>query len=178
MRSTLLLAGGLLLGTAAFVASHAQDKPSKPPTFAVLDVRKCFDKDRYEAIKDIDRELQGMADEIARKLKEAEPGDPRESQKLRDKLKGEYLVFFNRKQAEIYNEIRSVTEILGRERGYTLVLKADAPRLDGDEGENASAQIGYRGVLYHDPAVEITDEVLKRMNAAYAAKKGKKQKDF
>jgi len=178
MRSKLFLAACLALGMAAFVATHAQDKPPRPLRFGLLDLKACFDKDRYAAIKDIDGELQKLADEIARKLKEAEPGDPKEHQKLREKLRAEYLVFYNRKKAEIYNEIRSVAEIVGRERGYTLILKADPSRLDGDEPENMSTLIGQRGVLYHDPELEITDEVLKRMNAAYAAKRGKKEKDF
>ena len=179
MRSTLLLAACLVPGMAAFVASQAQDKPAAPPTrIGVLDLKLCFDKEHYDAILDVDQELQKMAEEIARKLKDSEPGDPKEYQKLREKLRAEYLVFFNRKKAEIYNEIRTVAEIIGKERGLSLILKIEPSRLGGDEAENPGALIGQRGVLYHDPALEITDEVLKRMNAAYAAKRGKKEKDF
>jgi Skp family chaperone for outer membrane proteins len=164
---------------AAFVASQAQDKPAAgPPRLGVVDLSKCFDKTRYEEIKDIDEELQKMAEGIARKLREADGGDPKELQKLRERLKGEYLVFYNRKKAEIYNEIRAIVDIIGRERGHTLVLRKESPRLEGDENESVGALIGQRVVLFHDPAIDITDEVLKRLNAAYAAKKGKKEKDF
>jgi hypothetical protein len=46
--------------------------------------------------------------------------------------------------------------------------------LDGEGPEPVSTSINSRGVLYHEPELDLTDEVLKRLNAAYAAKKGRK----
>ena len=151
MKSMLLLAACLVPGTAALVASQ---EPPRPPSFAVVDVQKCFALNRNDEMKDVDLELQKIAEQIA--------------QKLREKLKGGYMTHYHRKKAEIYGAIQGVTQILGKERGYTLVLEKNAPQPEGEELEG-----GRRGVLYHDPGLDITDEVLKRLNAAYAAKKGK-----
>ncbi|MBF0589120.1 MAG: OmpH family outer membrane protein [Magnetococcales bacterium] len=52
----------------------------------------------------------------------------------------------NRWTKKIFNNVREVTRVIGKERNYTAIFS---------KGQ----------VLYHSPAIDITDEVIKRVNA-------------
>ncbi|HXX94363.1 MAG TPA: hypothetical protein VEN81_12075, partial [Planctomycetota bacterium] len=70
-------------------------------------------------------------------------------------------------------------ELVARERGYSMVLRSERLPVLNDP-EPLSSQISGRALVWHDASSDITDEVLKRLNEAYAEqkKKDKKDKDF
>ena len=65
------LAAALILATGAGLAS-AQDKDKPTFKLGVVNLRTCFDKDKFERVKEIDAELQKLADEYAKKIQEIE----------------------------------------------------------------------------------------------------------
>jgi Skp family chaperone for outer membrane proteins len=161
----------------------------------VVNLRTCFDKDKYERVKEIDAELQKLADEYAKKIQEIEKkmvqlkeqidGLPPESKLRADKMlmfrrletdlkfekeygKAQYLDFYSDKKIEIYNEIRRVVGLIAQEQKYDLILRVEAPTLnDQQDPENVTQRINNRVVLYSHDSVDITTLVVERLNAEY-----------
>lgn len=69
----------------------------------------------------------------------------------------------NKHTVTIYNEIRDAIDEYGQDQGYTCILKAD-PKLELEPEESASEKINIRSVLYHDPAIDLTEEIIKSLN--------------
>ncbi len=72
---------------------------------------------------------------------------------------------------EMYGEVTKVVAAVAGERGLTLVLCRDADLVDTDETAELVAQIRNRKVLYSDPSLDITADVLARLNASYRSGK-------
>jgi len=189
------LAAALFLAAAAGTAS-AQDK-DKQPTFklGVVNLRTCFDKEKFERVKEIDAELQKLADDYSKRIQEIEKkmvqlkeqvdGLPPESKLRADKIlqlrrletdlkfekeygKAQYLDFYSDKKIEIYNEIRRVVGLIAQEQKYDLILRVEAPTLnDQQDPENVTQRINNRVVLYHHDSVDITTMVVERLNSEY-----------
>src|ERR1043165_547710 len=144
----------LTLAIGAGIASAGEQDKDKP-TFklGVVNLRTCFDKDKYERVKEIDAELQKLADEYAKKIQEIEKkmvqlkeqidALPPESKLRADKMlqfrrletdlkfekeygKAQYLDFYSDKKIEIYNEIRRVVGLIAQEQKHDLILRVDA----------------------------------------------------
>ena len=190
--AALILAAGA--GTAA-----AQDKDKPTFKLGVVNLRICFDKDKFERVKEIDTELQKLADEYAKKIQEIEKkmvqlkeqidGLPPESKLRADKIlqlrrletdlkfekeygKAQYLEFYSDKKIEIYNEIRRVVALIAQEQKYDLILRVEAPTLsDQQDPENVTQRINNRVVLYSHESVDITALVVDRLNAEYKKQK-------
>ena len=173
----------------------AQDKDKPVFKLGVVNLRTCFDKDKFERVKEIDTELQKLADEYAKKIQEIEKkmvqlkeqvdGLPPESKLRADKIlqmrrleadlkfekeygKAQYLDFYSDKKIEIYNEIRRVVGLIAQEQKYDLILRIEAPTLnDQQDPENVTQRINNRVVLYSHDSVDITNLVLERLNAEY-----------
>jgi Skp family chaperone for outer membrane proteins len=180
----------------ALAVSPVQEKPFK---LGVVNLRTCFDKDKYERVKEVDAELQKLAEEFAKKLQDIEkemerlqeqikglpPGSKLRQEKLaqfkrreadlkieRDLGKSIYLEFYSDKKIEIYNEIRRVVDLIGKEQKFDLVLRIEQPLLDEMDNETVTQRINNRVVLFHTEGVDITPKVLERLNAEH-----KKSKD-
>ncbi len=186
--AALILAAGA--GTAA-----AQDKDKPAFKLGVVNLRTCFDKDKYERVKEIDTDLQKLADDYAKRIQEIEKkmvqlkeqieGLPAESKLRADKIlqmrrletdlkfekeygKAQYLDFYSDRKIEIYNEIRRVVGLIAQEQKYDLILRVEAPTLnDQQDPENVTQRINNRVVLYSHDNVDITASVLERLNAEY-----------
>lgn len=200
---TTLLALAAGAGTAAApsfanAAEGGQDK-DKPFKLGVVNLRICFDKDKYERVKEIDADLQKLADDYAKKIQEIEKkmiqlkeqieGLPAESKLRADKIlqirrleadlkfekeygKAQYLDFYSDRKIEIYNEIRRVVGLIAQEQKFDLILRVESPTLsDQQDPENVTQRINNRVVLYSHDNVDITTAVVERLNAEY--KKGK-----
>jgi Skp family chaperone for outer membrane proteins len=189
------LAAVLILATAA----HAQDKDKAPFKLGVVNLRTCFDKDKFERVKEIDADLQKLADEYAKRIQEIEKkmvqlkeqveGLPPESKLRADKIlqlrrletdlkfekeygKAQYLDFYSDKKIEIYNEIRRVVDLIAKEQKFDLILRMEAPTLsDQQDPENVTQRINNRVVLFHHENVDITTQVIERLNAEYKKQK-------
>ena len=194
--STLLAAAVLAAGAGT---AWAQDKEKQGFKLGVVNLRICFDKDKYERVKEIDADLQKLADEYAKKiqdiekkmvqLKEQIEGLPAESKLRADKIlqmrrleadlkfekeygKAQYLDFYSDRKIEIYNEIRRVVGLIAQEQKFDLILRVESPTLsDQQDPENVTQRINNRVVLYSHESVDITNLVLERLNAEYKKQK-------
>ena len=72
---------------------------------------------------------------------------------------------------DMYAEITKVVAAVAQERGFNLVLYRDGTLVDTDETLELLAQIRSRKLLYSDDNLDITSEVLARLNATYRAGK-------
>ena len=74
--------------------------------------------------------------------------------------------------AEIYEEIRAAIDTIGKRDKYDLIVKVESPQLESSERLPAISQMIYhRPILYHDDALDLTDEVLQLLDEAWAKKK-------
>ncbi len=186
MTRFIVAAAALLL---AATAAPAQEKPFK---LGVVNLRTCFDKDKYERVKALDAELAKLGEELAKKLKDIEAEMERlqeqikglpQGSKLRQekiaqlkrleanrKIEGDlgktiYLDFYSDKKIEIYNEIRRVVEIVAKEQKFDLVLRIESSFLEEQDNETVTQRINNRVVLFHNESVDITAAVVERLNA-------------
>jgi Skp family chaperone for outer membrane proteins len=202
-RSAFLAAWMVLAGGAGVAIAGEQDKDKPTFKLGVVNLRTCFDKDKFERVKEIDTELQKLADEYAKKIQEIEKkmvqlkeqvdGLPPESKLRADKIlqlrrletdlkfekeygKAQYLDFYSDKKIEIYNEIRRVVGLIAQEQKYDLILRVEAPTLnDQQDPENVTQRINNRVVLYSHESVDITNLVVDRLNVEYKKQKGDKK---
>lgn len=75
---------------------------------------------------------------------------------------------------EIFDDIQRVVRNVAESRGYDIVLASD--KLPDEPAESATQirqQILLQKVLYWKPQVDITDEVVSKLNADYEARKSK-----
>jgi Skp family chaperone for outer membrane proteins len=164
----------------------------------VVNLKTCFEKDKYDRIKDIDVELQKKSDEYLRKLadidkrmvelKEQIDSLPRESPLRAEKMllfrraetdrkfeqeygRTKYLEYYSDKKIEIYNEVRRVVAMIAQQEKFDLILRVEAPLLEEQDPETVTQRINNRVVLYSHENVDITPLVLKRLNDEWAKSK-------
>lgn len=198
LRFPALLTAALALAAGSELAS-AQDKDKTSFKLGVVNLRVCFDKDKYERVKEIDADLQKLADEYAKKIQEIEKkmvqlkeqieGLPAESKLRADKIlqmrrleadlkfekeygKAQYLDFYSDRKIEIYNEIRRIVALIAQEQKFDLILRVESPILsEQQDPENVTQRINNRVVLYSHDSVDITTAVVERLNAEYKKQK-------
>ena len=122
-------------------------------------------KEMQSKLDKLDKEIQQLENKISTQRVAL---DPEALTKLGDELqkkRTERQRFWEDSQREIAslrarlftkmrNEILPIIQQIGKEKGYTLIV-----------------DLGDAGAIYWDPAVDITDEVIKRYNQQYAKKK-------
>jgi Skp family chaperone for outer membrane proteins len=190
----------------ALAQQNAVPKPPADPAQAafklgVVNLKTCFEREKYERIKEVDEDLKKKAEEFKKRLediqkklvtlKEQIEQLPRESalraERLRDFKRAEtdlkfeqefgramYLDFYNDRKIEVYNHIRKAVDVVGKAGNYDLVLRVDSPMLEESDPESPTQRINSRVVLFHNQGVDITEEVLKILNAEYAKEKAAK----
>ncbi|MDP6957837.1 MAG: OmpH family outer membrane protein [Planctomycetota bacterium] len=188
------------------MTSGMQDAPKeqKPLKIGVVNLKHCFDKDRYERIQALDVELQALAGEYAKGVE----GTRKKIENIRMQLEGltpelksywdkanelkqaEAELEFKRKygkqqylgrlvglQVEVYSEITRIVEIYAKEKGYDLILRVDEPNLDKEKDLNSISQrISSRVILYHSNTVDVTDAIVDLLNQEYLKKKAAEKK--
>ena len=203
-----ILTTALILAAVPGVARAETPGEQEKTSFklGVVNLRICFDKDKYERVKEVDVELQKLADDYSKRIQEIEKkmvqlkeqieGLPAESKLRADKIlqmrrletdlkfekeygKAQYLDFYSDRKIEIYNEIRRVVALIAQEQKFDLILRIEAPTLsDQQDPENVTQRINNRVVLYSHDSVDITASVLERLNVEYKkAKAGGDKKD-
>lgn len=159
-------AGFLLLAALALQtgSAKAQNNPAAGGRTGVLNLRDCMDKTHNAWIAEIEAEVQ--------KVQEAEAGratdlNPQERARIRTKIQD----LSNKRKLEVYSEIVRLSGEIAKARGFDLVQRLDRmPAVDGGEND-LTAQMNRRDVLYAHPSVDITAEVLERLNKEHAARK-------
>ncbi len=185
-------AWGLLGGRAGLAADPGQSlepRTFKPPRIAVVDISEVFEN--YGKKKDIEsqleaqikgeeekfREKEGELKATLEELKNVQEGTEKHQQlvlkktKLELELKNRQKEIFNEfqeKQANALKEIRN--EITGEIEKYAVAMEIDLVL----EKKVAAEQKGnFRSghwpiVHYVRPELEITDDIIKRLNARYS----------
>lgn len=72
---------------------------------------------------------------------------------------------------EMYADAQKYVAVVAKRRGFKVVLYRRAGRLMGKNPTELLADIARRTLLYSDPAVDVTAEVLSAMNEAYRAER-------
>jgi Skp family chaperone for outer membrane proteins len=179
----------LAVGASAAVVTVAQDKDKPVPTrLGFLDLGKAYDmyrkrKDVSESLnakkKDVLASLKKRASEIDEKsgnLNTLNPGTPQYANLERDIAYAKFSLDFDQKSyrnelqdeerkqlAAIYKEISQEAEAYGAEHGLAAVLLYLPP--DFDVGSNLELFSFTRAVLCRDPQLDVTKEVVDRLNA-------------
>lgn len=71
----------------------------------------------------------------------------------------------------IYGEIIKEVDSFGKENNYSLIIKKEEPDLKNSQLSDLQFKIGIRTVLYHSNAVDVTSNIIERLNARYQKEK-------
>jgi Skp family chaperone for outer membrane proteins len=190
--------GGLALLAAAALPA---DAPRRELKIGVVNIKHCFDPTRYRGAQDAQHEIDAEVERLGKEVealdkqikdKEAEvkmargPGStPETVQQLLQEanilaLKRKMIYEINQQKAvgesqriqtNLYNAIRKAISEFGQAQGYDLILKVDEMEMEERSVEPVARRANYRPVLYHAPAMDVTDKILAQLEAGY--KKGK-----
>ena len=187
------LAGSLALAGRASVSEQNGPNPLK---LGVVNVRSCFDKDKYSRMAEAMEELGNFrlqltqeAVELQKKiavLTEKMEGAPTQGElyveKLRLRAHAEYDLKLLQEVARrkmrdrvsdlemrVYSDLRRVVAQVARAQNVDLVLRVDEPRLQEEDPEVAASLRGAsHEVLFHRDALDLTAQVLAGLNADWA----------
>jgi len=162
------------------------------PSVAVVHVRACFDKTKYTRMAELMEDLAKLKNDLAQEgallqkriaelteLVEAAKGSTElYLEKFRLRAHAEYdlklLAEVSKRklaarvadvETRIYADVRRVVSDLARTQGLDLVLRGDDSRLPEEDPQTASAErIAAREVLFHREALDLTAQVLGRLN--------------
>lgn len=89
----------------------------------------------------------------------------------KEKLQAQFTLQESSSVADIYNDVRRMTEAVAKQKGMTFVVQVGkAEQLTGENPNEVMAAIG-RNVVYYNPGTDITSDVVYALNYYY--KKGK-----
>jgi len=159
-----IAAAGIAALLVAGLVGQAQDKPAPAARAGVLNLRDCMDKTRNHWIAEIEQEVQ--------KLSDAESGratdlNPQERARIRTKI----LDLSNKRRLEVYGEVVRISGEVSKERGFDLIQRVDRMPVFESGDTELAAQIDRRFVVHYDPSIDITAEVVERLNKVHAARK-------
>ena len=131
---------------------------------AVLNLREAMDKANNLWMADIEVELQKQADADAGRATDLNPNE-------RQRIKTKQLDLSNKRRLEVYAELVRLSGAIAKSRGFDVVQRVDRmPVLEGGDAD-LLLQIERRGVIAHDPSVDLTQAVLAQLNGDYANRK-------
>jgi Skp family chaperone for outer membrane proteins len=197
-RKQILVVIGLAtaIGAVTFIDDlWAQGSTSDHGPVAVIDVVKVFNG--YRQTQDLNEEFEkrrrqvqeeldardATLDTKARELEAFHPDSAdynqrrRELQRLRIDREN-YMRFAEMEVRDLfrdwtrrtYDEICQTAADVARERGFEMVLAREELEQDLPDATALKQQIRSRKVIYFDPASDITDQVLDRLNQSYEQK--------
>ncbi|HVE42910.1 MAG TPA: OmpH family outer membrane protein [Planctomycetota bacterium] len=185
------LSGGLAL--AGGLGPSGQGAPA-PLRVGVVNVRRCFEKERYVRMKEGLEELGKLRDALTQEGEELQKKiaaladlmgrTPRNGElyveKLRQRAHAEYDLKLlqevgSRKvrdrlgdlELRIHADLRRAVAQVARALQLDLVLRADEPRVPEEDPE-AQQRAASRDVLFHQESLDVTTPVLERLNADWA----------
>jgi Skp family chaperone for outer membrane proteins len=153
----------ILVGALA-VRAGGQDKAAPGGRTAVLNVRECMDSARNQWVLEIQQEILKMQEADAGRATDLNPRNASGSN-----VKN--LDHYNKRRLELYGAIVRIAGAVAKERGFDLVHRADPMPLAASADPELMAQIFARDPVYYDAAIDITNEVLERLNKEAAARK-------
>lgn len=198
MKRLILCAVALCVAGALARAADPPGPAEKGLKIGYVDINKVLDQ--YARRDDLDKELNGIRlamqekdrvglgeiDKLSKSIEQLAMGTP-ERTALQEKLKAAQDALTKSRSESyeqltkeivsrmdsLYNEITSAVTALGKERGYDFILKDQSPASDVASRGEAAVQITQRVVLYAKPEYDLTSEVSRRLNEAYAGQKAR-----
>jgi len=192
----LALALVTLIGYQAAAIRHLEQL--KPAVVATVDLERVFN--RIDERQEADTELTELANDLQKnidakvrrinaleeELEVYEQGSDKHQETLEElsllSLEYQADVEWSRQMIEfqravnlrrIYSSIREFMETEANERGIDIVFVDDTVvELPPGDEEETTRQISARRMLYTNPAIDITDEVIQRMNAEFSRQRG------
>ena len=149
---------------AAALAARAQNTPAPAARAGVLNLRECLDKTRNTWIAEIDAEVQKMQEADSSRAIDLNP-------KERTRIKTKILDHSNKRRFEVYTEIVRLSGVVAKERGFDLIQRVDPMPVVESGDADLMAHLDRRPIVHHDPSIDITAEVLERLNREHAARK-------
>jgi Skp family chaperone for outer membrane proteins len=137
-------------------------------------LRQQFKADRQRRQEEIERMVRALEEQF-------KPGTPDYETREKELLvkKAEFDLYSEREETAlqkrfaqslktIFDDIRRMAGVVAEERGLDLVLVADQRPTEEIVNPSAMRQyIAMQRVIYHHPRLEITDEVIDRLNMGY-----------
>ncbi|WP_432798648.1 OmpH family outer membrane protein [Poriferisphaera sp. WC338] len=191
-RNITILTAALALLLIAFAGVQATNMFAEPTAVAVVDIQKVFDglkervsldaedKTSREALQQEAKlrqeEIQALQEEL--KMLEGQAGTDQKQDELQMKAI-QYQAwgkFMQQKQAsdaalnieQLYRKMLKAIDLVATEGGYELVLyKETIDRMNTADIQQLRLQIFSRKVLYNSPTIDLTNQVIQRMNNQY-----------
>ena len=156
-------AAGISVALVALLAlGAAQEKPPAGARSGVLNVRDCMDKARNAWMADIEQDLARMQEAASGRATDLNPQE-------RARIRTKHLDHFNKRRLELYTEIARIAGEVAKERNFEVIHRIDrVPTMENGDPD-LMPQIYSREVVHADPGIDITAEVLARVNKAHAA---------
>ena len=201
MRKQVVIAAGLALvaGLTAVISDlRAQAPGQAASTVAVIDIVKVFNEYRQtldlneefdKRRREVQAEVDGRDVAIETKAKELEafhPDSADYSQRRRDllRLRVDRENYMRLAEMEVrdlfriwtertYEQICQTTAQVAKEQGFEIVMAREDLEENLPDANALKQQIRLRKVIYYDERMDITDQVLSRLNRDYE-QKGKK----
>lgn len=195
-RTGTLLALVALIGVVSYSVAHAAAQlTAKPTAVAVVDLQAVFDGakilEQFEAERvkwkaNFDTETQSKQKELEKMKFELDAFD-KNSEQFKSKAEAlqfkayEFKLWGDFQQAKmqhegglqihkLYRDVRTVVAQIAQEQGYDLVLYNDnVNEIGWNQPQELNAQIQLRKVLYVSDEINITDQVIQRLNTIQAA---------
>lgn len=186
-----------LAGLLTLISASPTVADTKIAVVNVAEVSEKYDrtKDLESHFDNVRKTLQTQRDELKQKAErtakslneEFKPGTDEYRNRRKElammEAQLQYFVDSEGKQIEaelaeslrsIFDDIQTVIRGLAEEKGFDLVLVADSmPPGAPDNTQQVRQQIVLQKVLFASPRVDITNEVVTRLNDKYRASKGK-----
>jgi len=183
-----------LAGSAVLAGGGEQAAPAGMRV-GVVNVRICFEKDKYsrmaEALEDLGKfrddldrqakELQAKLAGLSEQIQIAAPKGDLYVEKFRLRAHAEYDLKLLQEVARrkirdrvsdletrVYADLRRVVAQVARSENLDLVLRVDEPRLQEEDPDGNAIQRIAREVLFHRDAMDVTGLVLAGLNADWA----------
>lgn len=180
----------MLAASAAF-----SQEPAKPLRVAVVDVPRVMDG--YEKSKKFEKMLEEQFNKEKQKLKDLQDereeirkqsrtaGDAKKEElalkiqeleykfKLtEDNVQKTLAIHHRRYTQEVYGEIRDEVALYGKEKNYDIILKKSSFD-DKDNDQQMQIEMMSNMVLFNKEAMDVTAEVLDRLNTRFGKSAGK-----
>jgi Skp family chaperone for outer membrane proteins len=179
----------LLVGSLTATAVLSQDRPA-PTRLGFVDVRKAFES--YRKKKDVEEQLKARTDALEQRFRQESARIEQAAEKLntlnegseeRAQLDRQISIDRStldmdkkyearrlqrearRKEALIYKEISQEAQALGQERGLAAVFLHVPLEADFETKGDLDIFMGTRAVLCRDDSLDVTAELVQRLNA-------------
>ncbi|MBM4032301.1 MAG: OmpH family outer membrane protein [Planctomycetes bacterium] len=152
-----------------------------------------IEEKRAARLKQLDDQIREL--EKTAKLLRPDSAEAKENTKLLEDASREFRSYRDATEDQLYNKlydftlgiyrkIRDEVQAYAREAGYDAVLRSRDPEV-GDLDKDLRPRTRYmelnrridaQGLLYHSPALDFTDAIIKRLNDKYQRMKTEKER--